>query len=237
MTDDYISPLLPHTLLIVTCEIDFLCVVVSQARHFVLPVCEGFPMTVAQGLIAYSFICNSVVPSDDWTSMGLSLHSLIILTGVVSIDPEQKRIIHLFVCSWLCVSSFPRDDTSYTYRTLSHPHPQQIPPFTSPYQIARPLLVTSRQASSWHDARRVIPQDLRPGSPRRGHVPPLGCESSTLECKGNTSAPSSSSVPFVLLHHLRTLNTARPLRSDRRNRPGPGRYKSTGTQQWSEEWV
>ena len=132
--------------------------------------------------------------------------------------------------SWLCVSSFPRHDTSSTYRTLAHPQPQQIPPFTSPYQIARPLLVTSLQAPSKHDARRVIPQGLRPGSPRRGHVPPLGCESSTLcvECKGNTSATSSSSVPFVLLHHLRTLNSSRPLRSDRRNRTGPGRYKGTG---------
>ena len=137
------------------------------------------------------------------------------------------------MCSWLCVSSFPRflsHDTSYTYRTLSHPHPQHMPPFTSPYQIARPLLVTSRQASFQHDARRVILHDLRPGSPRRGHVPPLGCESSTLcvECKGNTSTTSSSSVPFVLLRHLRALNTTRPLRSDRRNSPGPGRHKSTG---------
>ena len=48
-------------------------------------------MTLAQGLIAISLICNCVVPSDDWTSMGLSLHSLIILTGGVSIDPGLKE--------------------------------------------------------------------------------------------------------------------------------------------------
>ena len=36
MTDDYISPLLTLALLIVTCEVAFPCVVVSQARYFVL---------------------------------------------------------------------------------------------------------------------------------------------------------------------------------------------------------
>ena len=45
-------------------------------------------------------------PSDDWTSLGLSLYSFIILTGFVSIDPGLKRIIHFFVGSWLCVSRF-----------------------------------------------------------------------------------------------------------------------------------
>ena len=30
----------------------------------------------------------------------------------------QKKVIHLFVGSWLCVSSFPRSRTSYTYRKL-----------------------------------------------------------------------------------------------------------------------
>ena len=66
----------------VTCETAFACVVVAQARHFVLPSCECFSMTFAQGHIAFSFICNSVVTSDDWTSLGLSLYSLIILTGL-----------------------------------------------------------------------------------------------------------------------------------------------------------
>ena len=42
VTDDYISQLLPLALLTVTCDIAFSCVFVSQARHFVLPACEGF---------------------------------------------------------------------------------------------------------------------------------------------------------------------------------------------------
>ena len=48
-------------------------------------------------------------PSDDWTSLGLSLYSLIILTGGVTID-LPKRIIHLLVGSWLCVSSRHRHE-------------------------------------------------------------------------------------------------------------------------------
>ena len=74
-----------------TCETAFPYVVVSPARHFVLPCCEGFPMTLAQGLIAFSLICSSIVPSDDWTSVGRCLHWLIILTGGVSIDLGLKK--------------------------------------------------------------------------------------------------------------------------------------------------
>ena len=33
-------------------------------------------------------------PSDDWTCLGLSLHSLTIVTGFVSDDPCLKRILH-----------------------------------------------------------------------------------------------------------------------------------------------
>ena len=217
MTDDYISPLLPLALLIVTCETAFPCVAVSQAQHFVLPVGEGFPMTLAQGLTAVSFICNSVVPSDDWTSMGLSLHSLIILTGGVSIDPGREES---YIFLWVLGCVFPRFLVTTRVTHTEHFHIHTHDKFR----------LLHHHTKLRDHARRVIPQDLRPGSPRRGHVPPLGCESSTLcvECKGNTSATSSSPVPIVLLHHLRTLNTTRPLRSDRRNRPGPGRWKSTG---------
>ena len=38
-------------------------------------------------------------PSDDWTSLGLSLYSFIMLTGCVSVDPEEKN--HTF--SWVLV--------------------------------------------------------------------------------------------------------------------------------------
>ena len=104
MTDDYISQLLPLVLLIVACEAVLVCVVVSQARHFVLPFCEGFSMTLAQGLTAISLMCNCVVPNDDWTSLGLSLHSLIILTGCVSIDLGLKES---YICLWVLGCVFP----------------------------------------------------------------------------------------------------------------------------------
>ena len=58
------------------------------------------------------------------------------------------RIIHLFRGFFVVCFLVSSSRTSYTYRTLSHPHPQQSPPFTSPYQIARPLLVTPHEASS-----------------------------------------------------------------------------------------
>ena len=74
----------------------------SQARHFVLLFCESFVlMTLAQDqdrvcTLSLTYRC---APSDDGTSLGLSLYSLITLTGVVSIDPEKKGIIH--VCGFL----------------------------------------------------------------------------------------------------------------------------------------
>ena len=183
-------------------------------------------MTMAQGLIASSIICNSVVPSDDWTPMGLSLHSLIILTGGVSIDPGLEESYIFLWCLGCVFPSFPRHDTSYTYRTLSHPHPQHMPLFTSPYQIARPLLVTSRQASSQH---------VRDGFSRtifvlvlRVVVTCLLLGVSLSRCAWNAKEHVHNQQFVGALRHLRTLNTTRPLRSDRRFRPGPGRHKSTG---------
>ena len=49
------------------------------------------------------FFC---APSDDWTSLGLSLYSFIILTGFVSIDSWPEIESYMFVGFWLCVSSF-----------------------------------------------------------------------------------------------------------------------------------
>ena len=63
---------------------------------FCLAFCECFSMTLALGQCA---------PSDDWTSLGLSLFSLIILTGGVSIDPGKKN--HTSFCGFLFVC-FPR---------------------------------------------------------------------------------------------------------------------------------
>ena len=114
MTDDYISPLQTLALLIVTCETAFRCVVVSQARHFVLPFCEGFSTTLAQSSRpnGSSFILQQCcqwqcAPSHDWTFLELSLFSLIPLTWYCQYRswPEQKHTY--FVSSWLCVSSFP----------------------------------------------------------------------------------------------------------------------------------
>ena len=44
-------------------------------------------------------------PSDDWTSLGLSLFSSIILTGLVSIDLEKRIIIFVGSCLVSVVSS------------------------------------------------------------------------------------------------------------------------------------
>ena len=44
-------------------------------------------------------------PSDDWTSLGLSLFSSIILTGLVSIDLEKRTIIFVGSCLVSVVSS------------------------------------------------------------------------------------------------------------------------------------
>ena len=189
-----------------------------------LPVCEGFSMTMAQGLIAISFICNSVVPSDDWTPMGLSLHSLIILTGGVSIDPGLEES-YIFLWGLGCV--FPRFlvTTRVTHTEHFHIHTHNKCRLSHHH-------TKLRDHSGFFLAcpRRVFPHDLRPGSPRRGHVPPLWVWvfHAVRGMQRNTSTTSSSSVPVGALRHLRTLNTTRPLRSDRRNSPGPGRYKSTG---------
>ena len=49
---------------------------------------------------------DQCAPSDEGKSLRLSLYSFIIMTGLVSIDPGLKRIIHFFVGSWFCVPSF-----------------------------------------------------------------------------------------------------------------------------------
>ena len=60
----------------VTCETAYPCVVVSQARHFVLLFCEGFVlMTLAQDqdrvcTLGLTYQC---APCADWTSLVLSL--------------------------------------------------------------------------------------------------------------------------------------------------------------------
>ena len=82
-----------------TCKTAVPCVVVSQARHFVLLFCESFVlMTLAldQDRLCTLSLTYRCAPSDDGTSLGLSLYSLIILTGVVSFGPEKKGIIHVY---------------------------------------------------------------------------------------------------------------------------------------------
>ena len=126
-------------------------------------------MTLAQGLTAISLMCNCVVPSDDWTSLGPSLHSLIILTGGVSIDPGLKES---YIFLWVLGCVFPRFliTTRVTHTGHFHIHTHNKFRLLHHHTKLRDhFWQTSRQASSQHDARRVIPQDLRPGSPRRGH--------------------------------------------------------------------
>ena len=62
-------------------------------------------MTFAQDsrLKASSLICNTVVPSDAWKSLELSLISLIIMTGSVSIDPDLKKESYIFLWVLGCV--------------------------------------------------------------------------------------------------------------------------------------
>ena len=54
---------------------------------------------------------------DDWTSLGLSLYSFIVLTGLASIDLGLERIIHFSGFLVVCFLVFSR--TSYTDRTFS----------------------------------------------------------------------------------------------------------------------
>ena len=181
---------------------------------------------MAQGLIAISFCLQQRCAKWRLDAHGTILAFAHHTDWWCQYRSLPKRIIHLFVGSWLCVSSFPRHDTSYTYRTLSHPHPQHMPPFTSPYQIARPLLVTSRQASFQH---------VRDGLSctifvlvLRVVVTCLLLGVSLSRCAWNAKEHVHNQQFVGALRHLRTLNTTRPQRSDRRNSPGPGRHKSTG---------
>ena len=64
-------------------------------------------------------VIKACAPSDDRTSLGLSLWSLIILTGFVCIYPGLQRIIHFGgLLSGVCCIFVTYDCTE---RTLSHP--------------------------------------------------------------------------------------------------------------------
>ena len=90
--------------------------------------CSDFPVILFQWFDSKPYsLCTfdeflQCAPSDDRTSLGLSLYSFIILSRFVSIGPEKKN--HTFlrwflvVCFLVCSSR-----TSCTYRTLSYPHP------------------------------------------------------------------------------------------------------------------
>ena len=61
-------------------------------------------------------------PSDGWTSLGFSLFSLIILTGLVNIDPGLQRILHF--CRFLssvCRTFVTYDCTERTLQTSTPP--------------------------------------------------------------------------------------------------------------------
>ena len=102
-----------------TCAIHFSCLC---SRHDILSRRSAISclMTLAQGHIVVCtlnlfFQCS---PSDDLTSLGLSLFSFIILTGLVRLDPGIKKESCMFVGSWLCVFFVSRYGKSCTYRTL-----------------------------------------------------------------------------------------------------------------------
>ena len=104
----------------VTCEIAFpLCCLCQKHDILSCPFAKVFlPMTLVQDQesrvhVELDFQC---APSDVRTSFGLSLYSLVILTGFVSIDPEKKGL-YIFVGSCL-VSVESSSRTIYTERTL-----------------------------------------------------------------------------------------------------------------------
>ena len=102
-------------------HVRLLCFVLLYYKHDILscPFVKVFSMTLAQSLTAISLMCNCVVPSDDSTSFGLSLHSLIILTGYVSIDLGLKES-YIFLCVLGCV--FPRFPVTTRVTHTEHFH-------------------------------------------------------------------------------------------------------------------
>ena len=97
-------------------------------------------------------------PSDDWTSLGLSLYSFITLTGFVSIDSWLEKN-HTFLSGFLVVCSFVSPHERVAHTEHFHFHRRVVE------QVVEDLLVNkvplerilSRARSYWrsvvHDSR------------------------------------------------------------------------------------
>ena len=126
MTDDCISPLLPLALLIVTCETAFPSC--FEGTTFCLTLlCRFFIWLWLKADASVIFVC---APSDDGTSLELSLFSLILLTWYCQYRSWTEKN-HAYFCGFLVVCFLASSSrTSYTYRTLyihtpNHKDPQK----------------------------------------------------------------------------------------------------------------